>query len=75
MKSGDSKIIKRRLRSSYLTSLISISLVLFMMGLIGILLLNAHRISVVVKENIGFSIILKENVKEADIFKLQKKFI
>lgn len=43
-----------------------------MIGLIGILLLNAHRISVNVKENIGFSIILKENVKEADIFKLQK---
>ncbi len=43
-----------------------------MIGLIGILLLNAHRISVNVKENIGFSIILKENIKEADIFKLQK---
>ncbi len=72
MKQGDNKVIKRRLRSSYLTSLISISLLLFMIGLIGILLLNAHRISVNVKENIGFSIILKENVKEAEIYKLQK---
>lgn len=72
MKSSESKIIKRRLRSSYITSLISISLVLFMLGLIGMLLLNTHKISVLVKENIGFSVILKENVKEADIFKLQK---
>lgn len=72
MKQNENKIIQRRLRSSYFTSLISISLVLFMIGLIGILLLNAHRISVNVKENIGFSIILKENIKEADIFKLQK---
>lgn len=43
-----------------------------MLGLIGMLLLNAHKISVLVKENIGFSVILKENVKEADILKLQK---
>jgi len=43
-----------------------------MLGLIGILLLNAHKISVNVKENIGFSVILKEDVKEADILQLQK---
>jgi cell division transport system permease protein len=72
MKSRESKVIQRRLRSSYITSVISISLVLFMLGLIGILLLNTHQISVVVKENIGFSVILKETIKEADILKLQK---
>jgi len=72
MKSRDSRTIKRRLRSSYITSVISISLVLFMLGLIAILLLNTHKISVVVKENIGFSVILKESVKEADRLQLQK---
>jgi cell division transport system permease protein len=72
MKSKESRIIQRRLRSSYITSVISISLVLFMLGLIGILLLNTHRISVIVKENIGFSVILKESVKEADMLQLQK---
>lgn len=72
MKSRESKIIQRRLRSSYITSVISISLVLFMLGLIGILLINTHQISVIVKENIGFSVILKETVKEADILRLQK---
>ena len=72
MKSRESRTIKRRLRSSYITSVISISLVLFMLGLIAILLLNTHKISIFVKENIGFSVILKESVKEADRLQLQK---
>ena len=63
---------KRRLRSSYFTSVISISLVLFLLGMLGMLVLNAKRLSEYVKENIGFSVILKENVKEVDVILLQK---
>ncbi|GAB7088956.1 cell division protein FtsX [Marinifilum fragile] len=63
---------KRRLRSSYITSVISISLVLFMLGLTGLLILNANQLSNYVKENIGISIILKDNAKEVDIRRLQK---
>jgi cell division transport system permease protein len=65
-------VTKRRLRSSYLTSVISITLVLFMLGVLGLLILNAQRLSEYVKENIGFSIILKENIKEVDVILLQK---
>jgi cell division transport system permease protein len=72
MKSQESRIIKRRLRSSYITSVISISLVLFMLGLLGMLLINTKKISDLVKENIGFTVVLKENIKEADIRGLQK---
>ncbi len=72
MKNKESKIIQRRLRSSYATSIISISLVLCMLGTIGILLLTAHRISKYVRENVGFSVFLKDEVKEADIYRLQK---
>jgi len=72
MKNKESKLIQRRLRSSYATSVISISLVLCMLGTIGILLLTAHRISKYVKENIGFSVFLKDQAKEADIYRLQK---
>jgi cell division transport system permease protein len=43
-----------------------------MLGTIGILLLTAHRISKYVKENIGFSVFLKDQAKEADIYRLQK---
>jgi cell division transport system permease protein len=66
--------LKNKVRSSYLTTTISISLVLFLLGLIGLLILNAKRLSDYVKENIGFSVILKENVKEYDIFRMQKDF-
>jgi len=62
----------KRLRSSFLTSVISISLVLFLIGMVGLLVLNGRRISRQVRENIGFNIILKSNIKEADIFQLQK---
>lgn len=63
---------KRRLRSSYITSVISISLVLFMLGLMGLLVLNARQISNYVKENIGVSVILKDNIKEVETRRLQK---
>jgi cell division transport system permease protein len=43
-----------------------------MLGTIGILLLTTHRISKYVKENVGFSVFLKDQVKEADIYQLQK---
>ncbi|MEE4196525.1 MAG: permease-like cell division protein FtsX [Bacteroidales bacterium] len=72
MAKKDPAVTKRRLRSSYLTSVISITLVLFMLGVLGLLILNAQRLSEYVKENIGFSIILKENVKEVDVILLQK---
>jgi len=73
MKKRESGISRSRLRSSYLTSIISISLVLFLLGLIGLLLLNAKKLSDHVKENIGFSIFLKENIREVDIIRLQKR--
>lgn len=66
------KTIKRRLRSAYVTSVLSISLVLFMIGLVGLLLLNTKKVSDYVKENIGFSVIIKDNTKEVDIIHLQK---
>ena len=72
MASKEAKITRRRLRSSYMTSVISIALVLFLLGILGLLVLNAKRVSEYVKENIGFSIMLKEDVKEVDVIRLQK---
>lgn len=43
-----------------------------MLGLLGFLIVNAQRISNNVKENIGFEVMLKEDVKEVDIQQLQK---
>jgi cell division transport system permease protein len=72
MANKEHKITQRRLRSSFVTSVVSIALVLFLLGILGLLVLNAKRLSDYVKENIGFSIILKEDVKEVEIIRLQK---
>lgn len=66
------KYSKRRLAGASITTVVSLSLVLFMLGLLGIIILNAKQLSDHIKENIGFQIILNENAKEADIAKLQK---
>ena len=72
MQKKQQTITKRKLRSSYATSIISISLVLFLLGLVGLLLLNTKRLSIHIKENIGFSVILIDEAKEVDIIRLQK---
>ena len=72
MSKKESHVTSRQLRSSYLTTIISISLVLFVIGLVGLLILNAHKISRHVKENIGFTVFLNNDVKEVDMIKLQK---
>ncbi len=59
--------------NSRLTSTISISLVLFLLGLIILLGLFANNLSTYVKENLSFSIILGENMKETQILSLQKR--
>lgn len=73
MSKAEEKFNKRRLRASYITSVVSIALVLFMLGLLGLIVLHAHKLSDYVKENIGFSIIMKDNVREADILAFQKE--
>lgn len=73
MTSNQNNKYRRSLQSSYITSTLSIALVLFMLGLVGLLLLNAHKLSNYVKENIGFAIIITEQAHEVDIIKLQKE--
>ncbi|MDY0077992.1 MAG: permease-like cell division protein FtsX [Bacteroidales bacterium] len=63
---------RRQLTSSYLTSVVSIMLVLFMLGLLGLLVLHAQKLSNHIRENIGFEIIMKPEVKEAEIIRIQK---
>jgi len=72
MSSKEDTYYKKRISGSYLTSLISITLVLFTLGIIGLIVLQARSLSNYIKENIGFEIIMKQGVKEADILYLQK---
>ncbi|MCU4162544.1 cell division protein FtsX [Carboxylicivirga caseinilyticus] len=62
----------KKLRSSYVTTTISIALVLFLLGIIGLLSLNAQRLSHYVKENIGFTVMVKDNAREAEVKRLEK---
>ncbi len=59
----------KRLRSSYASSVISISLVLFMLGLLGLLVLDAKKISDYVREHVQLNIFLKDNIEEAELNK------
>jgi cell division transport system permease protein len=72
MASHKDKSSVRRLRTSYFTTVISISLVLFMLGLLGMIILNANKLSDHVKENISIAIILKDNAKEVEVIQLRK---
>ncbi len=65
-------ISKGRLRSSYLTQIVSISLVLFLLGLLGFILINARELSDYFRESLSFSVMLDEDSREADIRMLQK---
>ena len=64
--------IKRRLIRSYLTSTISITLVLFLVGMLALLILNAGRLSDYVRERVGFTLVLHDDIREAEILRLQK---
>ena len=57
----------------FITSSISTTLVLLLLGLVVFFVLTAHNMSVYVRENISFSILISDDMKEADILKLQKK--
>ncbi len=65
---------QRQISTSYATTIISITLVLFTLGFLGMILLNAKTLSRYIKENIGFEVVIKDGTKEADILRLQKIF-
>ncbi len=64
MKKREKGIILRRLIQSYISSVISISLVLFIVGIIGILAVNAKSVSDYFKENIKLSVIFDKSTSD-----------
>lgn len=73
MSSSYDKYQKRRLISSYFSVIISISLVLFLLGLLGLLVLNTKKVADHFKEKIALSVYLKDNAKEIEVNRLQKR--
>lgn len=66
------KVNKGRIRNSYASVVVSISLVLFLLGLIGVLALNAKKVTDYVRENFVFTIFLKDTARKVEVKKLQK---
>jgi len=72
MTSSFEKYQKRRLISSYFSVVISISLVLFLLGLLGLLVLNSKRVADYFKEQISVTIFLKNDAKEVEVTQLKQ---
>jgi len=72
MKKNDTGFSKTKLRSSYLTLVVSVSLVLFLLGILGLVLINAKGLSDYFRESLSFWVMLDDDAKEADIRLLQK---
>jgi cell division transport system permease protein len=71
MSTSFEKYQKRRLRSSYVSVVISISLVLFLLGILGLLVLNTKKVSDYFKEKAAITLFLKNEVKKKNILNLQ----
>jgi cell division transport system permease protein len=72
MSSSFDQFQKRKLISSYFSVVISIALVLFLLGCLGLLVLNAKTISDNFKEQVVVSIYLNESAKEVEVKQLEK---
>ena len=63
----------KKTKTIYISTVISIALVLLMTGLLGLILVHAKNLSNYVKENIVLNIIVNDGAKEVDVSALQKQ--
>lgn len=64
MASQERNIIRRRIANAYLSSVISISLVLMLIGIAALLIVNARSVSDYFKESLQVSVLMKQEVSE-----------
>ncbi len=75
MSASFDKYQKRKLISSYFSVTISIALVLFLLGLLGMLVLNAKTISDNFKEQVVMTIYLSDSAKQVEVNQLEKSLV
>src|SRR5690625_7936436 len=73
MSSSFERYQKRRLIGSYFSVIISIGLVLFLLGLLGLLVLNTKKAADYFKEQIHLTVYLKDSAKEVEAEQLEKR--
>lgn len=66
---------KRRLRSSYLSVIISIALVLFMVGVLGLVLLKSTKVANLFKEQVAMTLFLKDDLSSNNIENLRESLL
>lgn len=71
MSKQENKLMRRRLRSAWLSTVLSISLVLLLVGIASLLLVNAHGVSDYFKENMQISVLMKPEVSDAQTLEYQ----
>ncbi|MCQ2176860.1 MAG: permease-like cell division protein FtsX [Bacteroidales bacterium] len=73
MAKQEKKMMRRRMANAYLSSIVSIALVLMLIGTASLLIVNAGSVSDYFKENLKVSVILKQEIGERQAAKLQEK--
>ena len=66
-------LARKTLRTSYISTVVSIALVLFMIGVLSVLVLHAQKISDYLRENITLTIMLEDEAREGDVDRLLTK--
>ncbi|MFT5750852.1 MAG: cell division transport system permease protein [Flavobacteriales bacterium] len=72
MSSSFEKYQKRKLITSYFSVVVSIALVLFLLGLLGMLVLNTNKVADYFKENVPVGIYFKDTAKDVEMKQLEK---
>lgn len=72
MSASFDKYQKRKLVSSYVSVVISIALVLFLLGCLGLLVINAKKVADYFKEDVTVSVFLRDDAKDVEITQLKK---
>ncbi len=73
MPKSEDRYYKRKLKSAHVTTLMSITMVLFVLGMLATIILHAQKVSEYVRENIGFTITMNKDVSEIDVIRFQKR--
>lgn len=72
MAHNENKLMRRRLANAYLSSVVSISLVLLLVGVSSMLLVNTRAVTDWFKENLQLSVIMKQDVSDKDALTYMK---
>ncbi len=66
------KVFKGKIRGAMVTTVLSITLVLFLLGIVGYLLLNAQKLSEHVRESINLNVKIKDHARNPEVIAFKK---